>query len=111
MSLTGERIGSIIGGSIGSIFLVLHAVMGIVQFFATIAGLHEWLGFHWILVGILSALLAWLPLVGSIIGMFGAVSAWGWSWLAAFALFFGWMIVPLIIAVAIAVGERLTNRA
>ena len=43
-------------------------------------------------------LLGWMPLVGTIIGIVGAVKAWGWPWLQALLLFGG----PFLIAAAIA---------
>lgn len=98
-----SRVGWIIGP--------LYFAMGIVQFFATIAGLEEWLGLHWFSAGVLSLFLAYIPLVGSIIGMFGAVEAWGWSWATAGALFFGWMVVALVTTAVAMVAERVTSRS
>jgi hypothetical protein len=80
--------------------------VGLLQWFATVDGIVLWLGLPWLLAAILSAFLAWFPLVGSVIGAFGAVHAWGWSWTSA-ALLFGFplMVAALLVAV-IALSER-----
>jgi hypothetical protein len=78
---------------LGIIAAILYVGLGLLQLDATFAGLEDWLGLHWIIAGPLALFLAYFPLVGTIVGMFGAVSAWGWSWLQAGALFFGPFVV------------------
>lgn len=72
-------------------------ILGIVQFLAIYAGFDVWLGLHWIIALPLAFILGQLPLVGTIVGMFGAVEAWHWSWVQAFLLFFGPFIVLSIL--------------
>jgi cobalamin synthase len=72
------------------------------------AGLEDWLGLHWIISAPLALFIAYIPVVGSIIGMFGAVTAWHWSWLHAAALFFG--PFAAILFFAILSGEFETRR-
>lgn len=69
--------------------MLIFFVMGIVQWVATYDGLVHWIGLHWLLAGALSLFLAYLPLVGSIVGFFGALKIWGWEWWQAGLLFFG----------------------
>ena len=46
----------------------------------------------------LAFFVAYMPLVGTVVGMFGAVTAWHWSWLQAGGLFFSPFIAILIMA-------------
>lgn len=73
--------------------VIVYLGLGLLQLAATIAGLEEWIGLHWLIAVPVSFFIAYFPLVGTVIGMLGAVTAWGWSWLAAFALFFGPFLV------------------
>ncbi|MEI7205015.1 hypothetical protein WCU66_08260 [Dickeya dianthicola] len=72
---------------------VIYFAIGLVQLFATMAGLESWWGLHWIIAGPVAFILAYIPLVGSIVGMVGAVDVWGWGWWQAGALFFGGLIL------------------
>lgn len=70
--------------------------LALLQIGATISGLELWLGIPSIIAVFLALLFAWMPLLGTVVGMYGAVSAWGWSWAMAGGLFFG----PFLVAVA-----------
>lgn len=72
-------------------------VMGIVQFFAIYAFFDDHLKWHWLFSGIVSIVLAYVPVLGSIVGFLGALNAWHWSWLQAGLLFFWWPALFLII--------------
>jgi hypothetical protein len=81
---------------------ILFLALGLFQLAATIAGLEDWLGLHWFFAVFIALLVAWTPVIGTVLGMMGAHYAWGWSWLSAFLLFFGPLI--LIAAIALAAG-------
>ena len=90
---------------IGAIFSVIHLLIGvtflimsILQFFAILDGFEIWLGLHWIIAAPLALFTAGIPIIGTIIGMCGAVHAWDWSWWSAFLLFCGPFIVVFTIA-------------
>ena len=51
------------------------------------ASLRAWLGIPAALAFLLSLLVAWVPLVGTTLGFFGAISVWGWPWVKAAILF------------------------
>jgi hypothetical protein len=89
---------------------ILYFGLGLLQLSATFAGLEGWLGLHWIIAGPIAFFLAYVPLVGTIVGIFGAVTAWGWSWLEAGALFFGPFAVILILALISGGVEAIINR-
>lgn len=76
-------------------FLVYIAI-GLVQLLATMAGLESWWGLHWAIAGPVAFIIAYIPLLGSIVGMVGAVDAWGWEWWQAGALFFGGLIITFV---------------
>ncbi len=89
---------------------ILYLLLGVFQLAATFAGLEVWVGLHWIIAGPLAFFLAYIPLVGTIVGMFGAVEAWGWSWGQAGALFFGPFIVIFILLLISGGIEALSGR-
>jgi hypothetical protein len=69
---------------------IVTAGLGLFQFAAIMAELVDGIGLHWIIAGPAAMLLASVPLVGTILGIFGAVNVWGWAWWQAALLFFGW---------------------
>jgi hypothetical protein len=85
--------------------VIVYLGLGLLQLAATIDGLEEWIGLHWLIAVPVACFVAYFPLVGTIIGMLGAVTVWGWSWLAAFALFFGpLLVVATLTALAGGIG-------
>jgi hypothetical protein len=76
-----------------AIAFILYMALGLFQIAATIVGIEHWLGIPWFFAAIIAMLIAWLPVIGTILGMVGAHYAWGWSWLSAFLLFFGPLLV------------------
>lgn len=71
---------------------LIYGAMGLLQLAAILGGLEEWLGLHWLLATPLALILAYIPLVGSIIGIVAATTLWHWHWLVA-VLLFGWQWV------------------
>jgi hypothetical protein len=76
-------------------------LIGLVQWLATIKGLQTWLKFPWLIAALLSLIVAWIPIVGTIAGIKGAMAAWGWNVWPSIGVFCGPFIIYLI---AIAVG-------
>lgn len=64
-----------------------YLVLSIFQFFAIIAGFDVWLGLGSFISTTLALFLAGIPLLGTLVGMLGAVQGWGWTWFEAGALF------------------------
>ena len=71
--------------------------MGIFQMAAIIAGFNVWLGWNWFLSLVIALFITYIPLVGQIVGIMGAVKGWGWEWWQAALLFFGGLLAPLVI--------------
>jgi hypothetical protein len=75
---TGEwRKGIDVSAYVGCIFYVVYLAMGFVQLLAIVAGVQEWLDISWVLAGIVALFLAYIPAIGTIVGIMGAVEAWG----------------------------------
>ncbi len=91
-------------------FFIFFA-LGLLQIAATIAGLEFWLGLPGFLAVVLALLFAWMPIVGTVVGMIGAVTVWDWSWLAAIGLFFGPLIVMMMIAVLAGLYQAAISRS
>lgn len=66
-----------------------YFLLGILQFIAVFSGVEEWLGWHWLIITPISLAVAYMPIVGTIAGIWGAKYALGWSWFSSLALFVG----------------------
>lgn len=84
---------------------LIFAAIGLVQWAACVQGLELYFGIPTILAVILSFFLTWVPLLGQIAGIYGAVYAWQWPWWGAAILFFGMYILPLFFGAAAVVQE------
>jgi hypothetical protein len=78
-------------------FQIAYFVMGIVQFFAIWDAFEYMLGIGSFLTFFLAVFTAYIPIVGSIMGMYGAINVWDWGWLQAFVLFFWYLILIAVV--------------
>lgn len=60
-------------------FIIFYFCYGVLQFFATWAGLVKVFGHDSIIVILASLALGFFPFVGTLSGLYGAHIAWGWS--------------------------------
>jgi hypothetical protein len=90
---------------------IAYMILGLFQLAAVMAGLEDWIGLHWIIAAPLAFFIAYMPLVGTVVGMFGAVTAWHWSWLQAGGLFFGPFVVIVVISMGAGVLDKFSNRS
>ena len=91
---------------------VLFFGVGLVQMLAASGRIEEVTGLQSALAGILASLLAYFPLVGSALGVLGAVQLWGWSWTGSILLFFGGSIAGMaLMAGAVAINSRAARLA
>ena len=84
---------------------VIWLVVGTLQLFATFAGFQYWLGVNWVVAIILAAVTSYIPLVGTVLGMVGAIYVWGWPWWEATLLFFGSFLLMTALGGLGAVGS------
>jgi len=89
-----------------AIAAIMFFILGLFQLFAIMDGIQVWLGIGSFLSFMLALFLAYFPLVGTGLGMYGAVTAWGWSWMQAIGLFFGPFIVIVVITLLAGVFDR-----
>ena len=94
-------------GLIRTIGTIIFLSIGTLQFFATIAGIQDWWGWHWSISGIVAFFVAYIPILGTITGFMGAVDGWGWSYLNSGLLFFGVPALAIIACFATVLWEKL----
>jgi hypothetical protein len=94
---------------VSAIYMLVYFVLGTVQFFAVMAGMQA-LGIPWILSAFAAVFVAYTPLVGTAAGVYGAVTAWGWSLTQALAVFLGPLAVMALAATAVAAWGRRDRR-
>ena len=76
------------------IFYLGYFTIGTVQLFACWAGAQVWFDIGPILGFIFGIFLAYIPIIGTLLGIYGAITAWDWSLFNTILLFFG----PFVIA-------------
>ena len=89
-----------------AIIIIGQFILGFFQIAAFVAGIELWFGLPWLIALPVGFFIAYtIPLAGSLLGIFGAVTAWHWSWFAAAGLFFGPFLVIMLIAMSAATSE------
>lgn len=91
------------------IFGIGYFVLGLVQFLAVITGLQVF-GVHWLLSGFIALFVAYMPIVGTAAGVYGAMYGWNWELLPALVLFLGPLAVALLIGVMVTGVEAMADR-
>lgn len=89
-------------GLIHGICAVIYLGLGIMQIIATVDGVSYFTGLNRLLCWVLSIFVGWIPLLGTITGVYGAVKAWGWSLTGALALFVGPLVVIMLLTALVA---------
>lgn len=87
-----------------------YILLGLFQLAAIMAGLEEWLGLHWIFAIMLASFIAYIPLLGTIVGVMGAMEAWHWDLWQSIGLFFGPLILIVTVVGIMAAAEKITQR-
>jgi hypothetical protein len=87
-------------------FGIAYLAIGLVQLFAIVDGIDAALGVGSFLSYIIAAITTYLPLIGSVAGVYGAVSVWDWSLWQALALFFWYVPFMLLMGVFSMITEH-----
>ena len=85
---------------LGCAAALVYLGVGAVQVLAIIKGIQFWSGMPWIVSTFLSLIVAYIPVLGTIAGIKGAMSAWGWNLWPAVA-FFCWPYALFLLAAAV----------
>ena len=85
---------------------IAYLIVGLVQLAAIAAGIEYGAGLGGILSFILAALLTYIPLLGSVLGVYGAVNEWHWGIWQAGALFFWYVPVAILLMLTGALTSR-----
>ena len=93
-----------------AIAVIGYIAIGFVQLFATLAGLELALGTPTFINLLIATFLAWIPIIGTITGMYGAIYAWEWWWGYAALLFLWpyalWLLSMAFVGTAMLFGRR-----
>jgi hypothetical protein len=80
-------------------FGIAYLIIGLVQLFAVVVGIEYATGIEGFFGFIIAAFVTYIPLLGSLLGVYGAINVWDWSIIQAGLLFFWY--VPVFIAMAL----------
>jgi len=83
--------------SLFTIGYIVYFAMGLVQIAAIVAGFEAWWGWNGFFAILGSIFVAYIPVLGTIVGIMGAIKGWNWSPIQAILLFC-W---PLVIYIGV----------
>ncbi|MYA44577.1 MAG: hypothetical protein F4073_11210 [Rhodobacteraceae bacterium] len=86
-------------GIVGLILALVYFVIGLIQLVAIMDGIIYATDLGVIFAGIIAFIITYIPIISTILGIYGAVMAWEWNLFLALLLFF-WP-VPIAIFFAI----------
>lgn len=87
-------------GIVGLTLALVYFVIGLIQLVAIMDGIIYATDLGVIFAGIIAFIITYIPIISTILGIYGAVMAWEWNLFLALLLFF-WQ-VPIAIFFAIA---------
>ena len=79
-------------------FVIAYVIVGFLQFFAIASGIEYATDWGGAIPYILAVLTTYIPIVGSVLGIYGATNSWDWSVLQAALLFFWYIPVGIVLA-------------
>ncbi len=84
--------------------------VSLIQIAAIIGGLHDWLDWNIVISSILAVFITWIPIVGAVLGILGAIHAWHWElWQAVLLFAWPWVLI-LFFGTGSAIFNKLSNR-
>lgn len=93
-----------------AIAIIGYFIIGFVQLFAIIDFFEDCLKFPGFLAVILAVFLAYVPVIGTTVGVLGAKFAWGWSYIGAILLFFWPILLFIVLYIFYSADEKLIDR-
>lgn len=91
--------------------IIGYLLLGLFQLAAVMAGLVDGMGLHWLLAALVAMFTAYVPVLGTVLAVVGAVTAWDWHWLMATAVFAGPFLLMLVLVLGGAAAEGLRSKA
>ncbi len=79
------------------LFIAAYILISLLQLIASTDGIMHFFGLHWIFAGFAALLLVFIPAVGPLAGVYGAVAVWNWPPILAVLLFFWPYLVYLLL--------------
>lgn len=83
--------------SMRAFFSIGYLVVGIVQLFAIMDGVAFATGFDGFVGFLIAIFTTYIPLLGAMLGIYGAVNVWDWSFLQAALIFFWYIPVGILL--------------
>lgn len=80
-----------------TLFYASYLGLGFVQLFAIMAGAQLWWGVGGFASFLIAGFTTYIPFAGQALGIYGAVSGWGWGWIQA-VLLFGFPLLLFLLA-------------
>jgi hypothetical protein len=87
-----------------------YLIFGLFQIAATASGIEHLTGLWWLLSWLGAILVGWVPVVGTVLGLYGAHAQWEWSWPASVALFIGMPILLFLPLLSVSVAAAIRRR-
>ncbi|MDB9857910.1 hypothetical protein OAC63_05965 [Amylibacter sp.] len=87
-------------------FTLAYFIIGFVQLFAIMDGIEYGIGIGGFFGFILAVVVTYIPILGSGLGVYGAINVWDWSLLQSATLFFWYVPVYLMLFIYGLVTER-----
>ncbi|GGA51701.1 hypothetical protein [Pelagibacterium lentulum] len=89
-------------------FGIAYLVVGLVQLFAIMDGISAITSITGFFAFMIALFVTYIPLLGAGLGVYGAITVWDWPLLQASLLFFWYVPVFLILAIADGIFSRRT---
>jgi hypothetical protein len=91
--------------ALGLLGVIVYFGMGLLQMAAILGGIEEWWGWPWWIAIFVALPISYIPILGTIVGIMGAIKSFEWEPLTAILLFC-W---PYVLYVILAAGGGLAN--
>ena len=89
---------------------IAYFAIALVQIPAAVCGIHQLTQLWWFLCVLIGVTFASLPIVGSLLGIYGAQTSWGWSAAESYSLFVGVPLFFLVLGSIIGAAKALAHR-
>lgn len=92
-----------IGGILGALLFLVMIVIGIVQILAIASVFSNWFGGYFFIAAIIGMFISGIPLLATILSIYGAVAVWDWNIFITILLFSPMLIIyiPMLFGVGI----------